>query len=236
MDQMPSNTPVMESKPGPAGWLPVWIKAVSQPYEQTFVDITEHPDAQSKTAYIWIFLAAMLIYLVSFIVQVIIMALGIGGQDSGVGGLGASLLIFICISPFVGALSVLFFALNVAIVQWIAKLFGGTGTYEKLVYAVAAIYVPITLASLILSPFYAIPFLNICVGMVAVGLSFYYLFLHITAVKAVNHFGWGQAIGSVLIPFVVIVVFCACVTIGVLMVLGPVIGNVFSEINQSLAP
>jgi hypothetical protein len=234
------NTPIMPSssrEPGSAGWLPVWIKAVTQPNEQTFIDITDHPDALPKTAYIWIFLAGTLSMIVSGIIQAILVATGLGGQ-SGFEGAGAavggSLIGMICISPFAGALSVLFFALGVAIIQWIAKLFGGTGSYDKLVYAMAAISVPVTLVSMLLVPFNAVPFLNICTGLLSIGLSFYALFLQVTAVKAVNRFGWGQAAGSVLLPGLTILIVCGCIVIGGLMLMGPMIGNVFSEINQSL--
>ncbi len=41
-DSTPS-TPPSPGKPGLAGWFNVWIKAITQPNEQTFVDITEHP-------------------------------------------------------------------------------------------------------------------------------------------------------------------------------------------------
>ncbi|GAB4540005.1 MAG: hypothetical protein Fur002_05980 [Anaerolineales bacterium] len=53
------NTPIMSDPtgapnptgavPGPAGWIQIWIKAVSQPNEQTFIDVTESPEAQPKT-------------------------------------------------------------------------------------------------------------------------------------------------------------------------------------------
>jgi len=232
------NNPIMPSSPsgssGPAGWIPVWIKAVSQPNEQTFIDISESPDAKPNTAYLWIFIVGTLSTIVSGIIQTIIRAIGIGGHSNAGAMLGSSLVSVICASPFAGAFSVLFFALGVAIIQWIAKLFGGTGTYDKLVYAVASISVPISLASMFLVPFNAVPYLNICTGLVSVGLAFYSLFLEITAVKAVNRFGWGQAVGSVLIPVLVIgVVVCICV-FGVMMIMGPLIGNVFNQINQSL--
>lgn len=230
-------TPPSSGKLGPAGWFAVWIKAFTQRDEQTFIDITENPDALPKTAYIWIFLVGTLSVIVSGIVQAILVATGLNGQ-SGFEELGAvvggSLISIICFSPIVGALSVLFFALGVAIMQWIAKLFGGTGSYDKLVYAMAAIYVPVTLVSMLLVPFSAVPFLNICTGLLSIGLSFYALFLQITAVKAVNRFGWGQAIGSVLLPGFVILVVCSCVVIGTLTLLGPVIGDVFNNVNQGL--
>ncbi len=234
------NTPIMppsSGTPGPAGWFPVWFKVVTQPKEQTFIDITEHPDALPKTAYIWIFLVGTLSMIVNGLVQTAISAAGVNGQAdfAGMGlGIGSSLIAMICFSPLAGGLSVLFFALGVAIVQWIAKLFGGTGTYDKLVYAVAAISVPFTLVSMLLVPLNAVPYLNICTGLLSFGLGFYSLFLQITAVKAVNRFGWGQAAGSVLLPGLVVLVVCGCIVGVGLMLLGPMIGNVFSEINQSL--
>jgi len=122
----------------------------------------------------------------------------------------------------------------VAIIQWIAKLFGGTGNYEKLLYAFAAITVPFTIVSSLFVLLGVIPFVGICTGVISFGLSIYALVLQVMAVKAINRFGWGQAAGSVLMPGCVVFILCACVVIGGLMLMGPMIGNVFSGINQSL--
>lgn len=147
-----------------------------------------------------------------------------------------SVLISICLAPVVGGITVLFFALGTAITQWIAKLFNGLGTYDKLLYAFAAITVPFTLVSSVLSLFTAIPFLGACFGLLSLGLAIYVIVLQIMAVKGVNRFGWGPAVGSVLIPAAVIFTLCCCVIFGLSMLLGPVIGDVFNQINQSLAP
>jgi hypothetical protein len=40
----------------------------------------------------------------------------------------------------------------------------------------------------------------------------------------------------VLIPYLVILFICGCLFVGLLALLGPMIGNVFSSINQSLVP
>ena len=245
------NIPVapLPSQPaGPAGWFPVWMKAVTQPKEQTFVDITEHPDAKAKTAYIWAFIAGTLSGIIQAFAVAITTATGAGSPlqqipgmeqyfpqaSGGGGGVGAALIGGLCASPLVGLLSVLMFALVVAIIQWIAKLFGGTGTYEKLLYAFAAITVPFTIISSLFVLLSAIPFVGICTGIFSFGLSIYAIVLEVMAVKAVNRFGWGQAVGSVLIPFVIVLVICACVVIGGLMLLGPAIGNVFNDVNQGL--
>ena len=233
------NTPIMppsSGEPGPTGWVQTWIKAVTQPKEQTFIDISESPDAQTKTAYLWVFIASMLTFLISGVVNSIVQMIlvGLGGQSGGGQSIGNLLIPIVCISPIYGVIFVLFFALGTAIVQWIAKLFGGTGTYNKLVYPVAAIYVPISLVSILLIRFNTIPFVGFCLIPISIAITLYFVFLQITAVKAVNRFGWGQAAGSVLLPGAVIVFVCGCIVAVGLMLMGPMIGNVFSSINQSL--
>jgi hypothetical protein len=127
-------------------------------------------------------------------------------------------------------------AISAAIIQWIAKLFGGTGTFEKLAYGLAAITVPVTLVTMFLTPLSAVPYLGICTGLLSAGIGLYALFLQITAVKAVNGFGWGPAIGSVLLPGVVIVLVCGCIVgVGVAL-LGPRIAEIFRQVNQGLTP
>ncbi|NWF62745.1 MAG: YIP1 family protein [Chloroflexi bacterium] len=251
MEQIPSNTPVMESKPGVAGWFQVWTKVFTKPSEQTFIEITDSPDAVAKTAYIWVFIAGTISGIFQAIIRAIYSAMGVTQQipipgfeeympqaapAGDVGSVLASLVGGICAAPLAGLLSILFFAIGVAIVQWIAKLFGGVGSYGKLAYAFGAISLPLTLVTSILSLLGAIPFVGICTGILSFGLSIFAIYLQIAGVKAVNRFGWGQAAGSVLIPFFVVLFFCGCVVIGGLMLLGPVIGDVFGQINQGLAP
>lgn len=250
MEQTPSNAPVMESKPGVAGWIQVWTKVFTKPTEQTFIEITDSPDAVAKTAYIWVFIAGTVSGIFQAIVRAIYSAMGATPQlpipgleqympqtpAGDVGSVLASLVGGICASPIAGLLSILFFAIGVAIVQWIAKLFGGTGSYEKLAYAFGAVSLPLTLVTSLLSLLGAIPFVGICTGVLSFGLSVFAIYLQIAGVKAVNRFGWGQAAGSVLIPFFVVLFVCGCVVIGGLMLLGPVIGDVFGQINQGLAP
>lgn len=249
MEQMPSNDPVVESKPGPAGWVQTWIMAVTKPNENTFVILTERPEATSRTAFIWVFIAGMISSIMTTILQAIYAAMGGAPQipipgledfqqfnqyNQGGGSVGVTLLIGLCASPLGGLLAVLFFAIITAIVQWIAKLFGGTGSFEKLAYALAAITVPFTLISAILTLLGAIPFVGYCTGIISFGLWIYNIVLQVMAVKAVNRFGYGQAVGSVFIPGCLVFLICACVVIGSLALLGPVINEVFQGIQQGL--
>ena len=246
-----NNTPIMPSSsgaPGPAGWLSIWLKAVTKPSEQTFVDITESPNANSKTAYIWVFIAGTISAILQAFASAIYTAAGtssplqqipgleqyIPQSTGGGGGVGAALIGGLCASPVAGLLSIVFFAIFVAIIQWIAKLFGGSGTYDKLLYAFAAITVPVSVVSSLLAILSAIPFVGICTGVISFGLSIYALVLQVMAVKGVNRFGVGQAVGSVFIPGCVVFIICACVIAAGVMLLGPVIGNTFGDINQGL--
>jgi hypothetical protein len=251
MNQL-DNTPITPSSsgsPGVAGWVSVWIKSVTKPSEQTFIDITESPDANSKTAYIWVFIAGTIGGIIQAFATAIRMATGVASQFSQIPGLekyfpqssggGGGSFVFsliggLCASPFAGLLSVLFFALFVALIQWIAKLFGGTGTYEKLLYALAAITVPMTIVSSLFVLLGVIPFVGICLGVISFGLGIYSLVLQVMALKAVNRFGWGQAAGSLFLPGCAIFIVCACIVGGSLALLAPMIGNVFSGINQNL--
>jgi len=250
------NTPIAPAPPeakGLSGWFAIWMKVVTQPKEQTFIDITEHPDASSKTAYIWVFIAGTVGGILQAFASAIRMAMGAGSQlqqipglekylpnmpvdGSGGGSAIGSLVGGLCAAPFAGLLSILFFALFVAIIQWIAKLFGGAGTYDKLLYALAAITVPFSIISSLLALLSSIPVVGICVGLISFGVGIYSLVLQVMAVKAVNRFGVGQALGSYFIPGCAVLIICACVVgIGAVL-LGPVIGNVFEGINQNLKP
>lgn len=249
MEQMPPVTPAVESKPGPAGWLPVWIKAVTRPSEQTYIELAEHPDASSRTAYIWVFLAGTLSGIVQAFASTIRVATGaapmlqqIPGLDQylppevlnsgAAGGAGImSLIGGICAAPFAGLLSVVFFALGIAIIQWIAKLFGGAGSYEKLVYVMAAITVPFTLVSAVSVLLSVIPFVGLCMSVISFALAIYALVLQVMAVKAVNGFGWGPAAGAVFIPGCVMFFFCMCLVIGGMMLLVPVLSDSFGALN-----
>jgi len=232
------NTPMEPPSTGFTSWFSVWVEAVTKPSEQTYAAMVERPEATANTAYLWAFIVGTISWLIQSLLGVILSLVGFASSISsfgqfGGGGIGVSLAIAICGAPVVGGLSVLGLIIGAGILQWIAKMFGGTGSYTKLVYVLAAISVPASLLSSILSPFSGIPFLGLCTGLVSLILAVYVLVLEVMAVKGVNNFGWGQALGTVLIP---VVVFACCIfgPIAAMIVLGPKVGDTFSTINNSL--
>jgi len=232
-----SNEPMVpDSAPQP--FYQVWMTALTKPNEQTYAGLAAPPNANANKAYLWIFLAALVNFFFATLVQgaVIRNTFGQFGQDFDFlsNGFGGSFIAAICGAPISAALSVLFFAITVAIVQWIAGMFGGRGTYNQLAYAFGAIIAPYMLISSVFTLLSAIPYVGFCFTAIAGLAGLYILVLEVMAVKGVNQIGWGAAIGALLIPVLAIVFVCACLVIGVLTLLGPMIGDVFSSINQSL--
>ena len=240
-----SNAPMPDGTPGFAGWFSTWMTAVTKPNEQTFAEMAEHPDAQSNNrAFVWVFLAGTIAALIGGVLRAILQLAGVASQVPGLGdlfggnvqrGVGVTLGIAICSSPVAGALGTLGFAIGVGVIQWIAKMFKGTGTYSQLAYTMAAVTVPFTLVSSFLTPFSAIPYVGYCISGISLLLGLYALVLQLMAVKGVNKFGWGQALGSVLLPGFVLAC-CAVVVIAVMASLGAAVGETFNSINQNLAP
>jgi hypothetical protein len=229
-----SNVPMYNSTPPPPEpFYQTWIKAVTKPNEQTFAEIANSPDASPNKAYLWVFLSS----LVSFFL--VILASTLFGASSQYGVdirsiMGGSMIALLCAAPIGAAVGVLFFALDIAIIQWVAKMFKGAGSYNQLVYAVAAFSAPIGIVSGVISALSAIPYIGVIFSIISLGVSIYAILLMVMAVKGVNKFGWGEAVGSVLLPGIVIGLLCGCLVFAAMMLLAPFIGDVFSTINQSL--
>ena len=240
-DQM--NAPMSPEPAGVSAWFSVWMNAVTKPSEQTFAVMAEHPDAMSAgRAFTWVFLAGTVSALISGVLQSILLLAGFSAQTPGLTdlfgnaqrGVAFSLGVAICSSPVAGAIAVLFFAIGVGITQWVAKMFGGTGTFSKLAYAIAAISVPFSLISSFLTPFSSIQIIGLCTGAIAGLLGIYAIVLNVMAVKGVNKFGWGQAVGSAFLPMIALCCLLVIPVIAVMRLLGPQIGDTFSSINSTL--
>jgi hypothetical protein len=233
--EMP-NAPM--SSGAPTSFFQVWINALTKPNERTFADIAASPNAKATAAYIWMFVASLVEFFVAFLVQSgqmrsVLEQQGYGQNLPG-GGIGLALISSICGSPIIAVISVVFFAIFVAIIQWIAKMFGGRGTFDQMAYAFAAIAAPYTLISAVFVLLSAIPFVGFCFNILLSLAGIYVFVLEVMAVKGVNQFGWGQAIGSLILPGLALFLVCCCV-IGVgSMLAGSTLQNVIQQIQQQL--
>ena len=229
MDEQ-SNAPMSAESAGIAGWFSTWMMAVTKPNEQTFANLANSPDAKATTAYLWVFIGALVGGFLSLLVQGTLISSILRDAGIGDGGFATTAIGVVCGAPVFAVLGVIGFAIGTAIVQWIAKMFGGQGRYEQLLYALAAISVPFALLNGVLSLLSAIPFVGACFGIVSLVASFYLIFLNITAVKGVNRFGWGQAAGSVFLPSLVLAC-CAFVVIFGMTALGVAVSDTFNSIS-----
>ena len=234
------NTPVSPEPAGISSWVEIWINAVTKPSEQLYASMSEHSDAQSYSrAFIWVFVAGTLAAIISGLLRGILDLAGLSaatpipgmsdflgnGSNGGLGGLALAL----CTSPISGAVGVLFFAIFVGIVQWVAKMFKGVGNFSQLAYVMAAISVPFTLITSFLTPFSTVNVVMYCTTGISLLLGLYALYLQLLAVKAVNKFGWGEAAGSYFLPLVLIGCICGCVVAGMASMFGLAFGDLLNQ-------
>lgn len=239
-----SNEPMAPTGGSSMSLVETWMAAITKPNEGTFVQIAAQPGATVSKAFLWVFVASLVTSFVSFIAQAInggTMAtlrqilppeiardLPLGGtQTFGIGTV-------ICGAPIGAIIAVLGFAIGTGLIQWVAKLFGGAGSFEKLAYTFSAITVPYSAVAAVLTIIGIIPFVGILTGLIGFALAIYVVVLEVLAVKAVHRLDTGKAAGAVLLPgLVVFFLICCCVIAGVAL-FGPVIGDTFNSINQSL--
>jgi hypothetical protein len=236
-----SNVPAPSSG-GSKPFFQVWIDALTKPNEQTFVEIASSPNAKAMTAYIWVFVG----YLIEFFLSALVSAgkyatmlgqYGLGqGSSGGLGGGGivTTLIFAICGGPILAVVATIFFAVWTALIQWVAKrFFGGTGTNDQLAYAFAAILTPFAVISGVVTLFTAIPFVGLCFSAILAIAGIYVAVLNVMAAKAVNQFGWGQAVGSVFIPGLALGLVCCCVVFGISAVAGTGLKGILQQLQQS---
>jgi len=226
--------------PASQGAFPVWSKVYTKPSEQTFVEITQHPEARAKSAYVWVFLAGALSGLINSITQTIVALITLKqstpelGEVPGAGGLFGvmGLVGAICAAPVAGVFAVIGFALSVGIVHATARFFGGQGTYDKLAYAFGAITVPVSILSAFLVPLNTIPFVAFCTLPLLLIVGLYVLYLEVTAVKAVHRCSWGEAAAAFFMPTILLILLCGLLFVGLMRVAGPSINEFMQQLQQ----
>lgn len=223
---------------GTESFFQVWLRALTKPKESTYADLAASPRAKASTAFLWIFLCTFAPALVSVLVSgsQISQRLQEAGVDTGAvgGGLGTALINLLCVTPFAAVVGVVGFIISVGLMQWIARLFKGQGTFDQLAYTLGAITAPGLLVSALLGLPSLVPFLGICSGLLSLLFSIYLLVLEVRAIKAVHRFGVGSAIGTLVIPGLAIGIVVCCVVAVIVSITGLALGDVFSTINQSL--
>jgi hypothetical protein len=100
--------------------------------------------------------------------------------------------VFSLISVPVG--EAIYFMILSAISLAIARAFGGEGNLGSQSYLLAAAQAPMSIISACLA---AVPLAGIVIACPA---RIYLIYLEVVAMRAVHRFGWGKAVGAILIP------------------------------------
>jgi hypothetical protein len=169
-------------------WYEVWINALFRPSVAVYETILQDIQATPKRAYIWLIISGLINGVITAFVQPpqrrpIVIVVG---------------------APLHAIAAVLFFIVIAGFIQLLAQVLGGTGTYSKLVYALATFNAPTTIISslLLLLP-YGLG-INAAFGV-------YGAILSTIAVKVVHQFEWSKAIVATL-PVIILAILIIAVT------------------------
>jgi hypothetical protein len=231
-DEVPSP-----NRYSPLNPIETWIKALTQPREESYLEIVNDPGASMGKAILWLagagFLGGLFTGLVNWIfgVSPLSQFARFGDFDIPVARGG---FMSVITNSFGGAFGTVIGALIfTGLVQVVAKMLGGTGTFDKLFYGFAAFQAPLGLVSTAVS---VIPIVR-CLSVL---ISIYGIVLCVIANQAVHEYDTGKAVISTLAPVVVIGLFCCCIIAvfgtAISALLGPSIENIFDNIQSSLVP
>jgi hypothetical protein len=240
----------MPEPAAPVSMFQTWIDAVTKPRETTYAAIASSPRASTSNAIIWVAIGSLISSFLTILapnpglqdLQRLLEQQGVNNEftntlGTGGAGLGTKLLQLVCGAPIAAIFGVIGFLISVALIQWVARMFGGRGTFDRLAYTFAAITAPMSVVTGLLALLGAIPFVGLCFSLLGAAAGIYAIVLEIMACKSVNGFAsYGPAIGSVLIPGLVIGLVCCCLAFGIATLVGASLGNVFSTLGPMPFP
>lgn len=207
-------SPPVKSK----SWFRVSMNAILKPSQQSYAEMLSRPAASTTAVFLWLFAIGTIISILSSLSQLLFQATGwnmFGIQlvqpitlNSTI--IITSLIVSLIMSPIGGISYVITFTILAAFYNWSAKFFKGNGTFTTMLYGIASLTIPTLIISVALTPFYAIPYVNIFVLIFSLILSVYFAYLQVMMIKVANQFGWGQAIGTFLIPVFTSLLLSTC--------------------------
>lgn len=220
--------------PSPATlpWYKIWMKAII-PEGQAYETIAADPGASVGRACLWVFVTNLLTTsIVMLLVGALMGLMAVSGTDSStedmLRAIGGAAIVLVCLAPVISAvIAVSGLLVSSGLSHAIASALGGTGTFTRLTYAFGAYMAPLMIVSLVIG---FIPIVNYLGFIVLI----YGAVLNVMAVKAVHQLDWGRAIASSVIIWVGLLCCVSFVAIIILTLLGPTVGNVFSNIIENL--
>ncbi len=216
MQSYNENVPAGQSMP----WYTVWTEVITHPSRDTFRRILADPTASPNRAYIWV---AVLSFIFGSLQAVFY-------QVTGVSPLGnarpvSPAVLLLCGAILAPLFAVIGLALGTAILHGIAKLLGGIGTYNPLVYCLGAAQAPMSIASYLLTFITLVlsrggttgSLASLCVVPFSLAVGIYAIVLQVLAVDEVEKIGTGKAVLTVLIPTIILLLIVGCIVAFILI-------------------
>lgn len=211
--------------PEPRKWYEIWWDVWRHPGANTFRAILQEPNATLSRAFIWVGVAGLIAGLISALSSLI----------SPLESETVSPYLYIgCTTILIPIMAVIGLAISGGIYHLVARLFGGTGSWDKLAYCFATVTAPASIVSTIVSMFTvstatvlqtlisgqgsnlpssasALTTPLTCVaGLIAFALGIYQIILMVHAIDGTENIGTGNAVLTYFIPVVVVIVLTVC--------------------------
>jgi hypothetical protein len=203
------------------GWVQSWLNVTTRPGEAAFAEERTKPHASLQTALIWVSGAALITGVLSWLSARMALA-QLGSMETlqdliGQAGIPPEALAQLDQIPFftgvtsiwgvLGGIvaSIIGFLIFVGLLHLVARLLGGTGSYQMYAYLMATIWVPLSIVSGIIG---LVPLVGGCLGFIV---TIYELILAYYATRVEQNLTQGRAIIVVLTPLLIGLCLLGCV-------------------------
>ena len=192
-------------------WFEIWRVALLHPTVETFHRIADDPKASIKWGIIWMAITSSIIWFTNPLRSIFD---GLVMDNFGLQSFSYFLALGVIISLIVSVIALMIAAL---VAHGFARLFGGEGKYQQLVYCWGVMLLPFVLVSGLVSHVPAIfpssrTFAFSRVGMIVqiisialfVGVSLYQLYAEVIAFAAIEKLGFWKSIGILLLTTIIV--------------------------------
>jgi hypothetical protein len=207
----------------PRKWYEIWWDVWIHPGMAPFKTLLTEPRHEATRGFIWVAVTSLIITVISSLFYTLVMknlvtdALG-GELYRGFGNLTFASLCGVIFAP-VGA--VIGLAVSAAIYHWVAGIFHGHGNWNNMVISLSAVSAPASIAGgligLISLLLFNNPLLIFLPSLVAFVFGIYVLILNIFAIRVVEDIGTWEAIGTLFIPTIIVVIIITCCSLTILV-------------------
>ncbi len=217
METLPAAPIAPQAPVSSRKWYEIWRDVWTNPGVEAFWSILKEPDHSATRGFIWVGITSLVLGIISSFASIPLLNRMSSQVPSFLSG-GETVLTSLCTIILTPIFAIIGMIIMTGIYHLVARLFGGNGTWNDLVFCLAAVIAPAsifgTILSAILSIFSLVQELfflfAIFAGIIALALFIYNIILYILAIRASENVGTGGAIATVLIPIGVVFVVTIC--------------------------